>query len=358
MDDREMLLAILVVCVVCAVALGIALLKKLPVFSRIRGTDSKGREFKSVRSTRINRFLARWRKKFGSESPARAGKLIEAAELGKLGTIRRLIAEGINANAKRHRGGRTALMKASANNHFEVVKLLLENGASVDSGGGRSGKTALMRASENACIDSMRLLLSFGADPNKKNVLTGKTALMLASENGHLGAVELLLDGEADVNFRDRMGKTPLMFAVRKDHKDGLEIVRRLIRAGSRVNDGDNNGKRAVDMAFEAGLAPCVHLLEANGAVFGTYANRGSDFFDESHLERSYAILKCQKTDSDDHIRNQYHLLAKLYHPDSIQAKEVPDDFVELAGKRFQEIHDSYQRVMKSRQQAQGAAEQ
>jgi ankyrin repeat protein len=353
MDDREMLLAILVVCVVCAVALGIALLKKLSVFSRIRGTDSKGREFKSVRSTGNNRLLARWRKKFGRESPARAGKLIEAAELGKLGTIRRLIAEGINANAKRHRGGRTALMKASANNHFEVVKLLLENGASVDSGGGRSGKTALMRASENACIDSMRLLLRFGADPNKKSVLTGKTALMIASENGHLGAVELLLDGGADVNFRDRMGKTPLMFAVRKDHKDGLEIVRRLIRAGSRINDGDNNGKRAVDIAFESGLGPYVHILEANGAVFGIHANRSVDFLEASDLERAYLTLRCTKTDSDDHVRNQYRLLAKLYHPDLIQAKELPNEFLVLAGEQFHEINDSYQKIMKSREQLQ-----
>ena len=353
MDDGGVT-TIIILCIVAAIGSGLTYIGIARLFKRFtkrRVTSDK--EKHSRRSGSRNSVISRL-KRGSRANVAQVRSLIEAAELGRTDTVRRLIAQGVNVDAKRHSGGRTALMKASANNHFEAVKLLLDHGASVNSKGGKSAKTALMRAAENNCVDAMRLLLTSQANPDLRNALTGRTALMMAAENGHLGAVEILLHFGADANAKDHKGRTPLMLAVMKNHRNGQEIALRLIRSGSLVNEEDYQGKRPVDMAFEAGLDHYVRLLDAHGASFGKYARRSNGFFQQAALERAYASLKCQGTDSDEHLKTQYHALVKKYHPDTIHTMELPDEFLEVAEKKFQEIHESYKMIMKSRENAGG----
>lgn len=62
-----------------------------------------------------------------------------------------------------------------------------------------------------------------------------------------------------------------------------------------------------------------------------------------------YRILGCSPNDSDDDIRKKYRRLAKEYHPDNIIAKGMPEEFVELANRKFQDLQDAYDRVSAER---------
>jgi len=277
-------------------------------------------------------------------------KLIQAAELGQIEVLQRTLERGVNVNAKRHRGGRTALMKAASNNHTEAVRILLAHGASVDTSGGRSQNTALMRAASNNCVNSMELLLIAAANPNKTNHLTGKTPLMMAAAKGHLQAVEMLIAFHADPDGTDHKGKTALMYAASQNARDNQEIVLRLIRSGAGINRKDHQGRKAVDFAHEAGLSNIVGILEAHGASWDDGSRRSSEqYYTLAMLKRAYACLGCAEKDSDDKIKNQYHTRAKKYHPDAMSALGLTDEFMELAERKFREVNEAYQVIMKSR---------
>lgn len=100
------------------------------------------------------------------------------------------------------------------------------------------------------------------------------------------------------------------------------------------------------------------HLLDVFAAEMGR--SRRSDHFrhfDSERLEYDldkiascYVMLKCNEADSDRRIRNRYRELAKEYHPDAIQGKGLPEDFVLFANKRFQDIQECYKIIMDYRQ--------
>lgn len=70
-----------------------------------------------------------------------------------------------------------------------------------------------------------RLLLKAGANPNLAYG-EGVTALTIAAERGYTEVVGLLLDAGADKNYKTS-GGTALDLAVRNNHKDVAELIRR-----------------------------------------------------------------------------------------------------------------------------------
>jgi DnaJ like chaperone protein len=58
-----------------------------------------------------------------------------------------------------------------------------------------------------------------------------------------------------------------------------------------------------------------------------------------------YRILNCTKESPDDEIKASYRKLVKEYHPDMIISKGMPEEFVEEATKKFQEIQGAYEKV-------------
>ena len=62
-----------------------------------------------------------------------------------------------------------------------------------------------------------------------------------------------------------------------------------------------------------------------------------------------YEVLDCSRDDSTAEIKKKYRKLVKEYHPDRIISKDLPDDFVQFANKRFKEIQDAYEKIMKMR---------
>lgn len=67
---------------------------------------------------------------------------------------------------------------------------------------------------------------------------------------------------------------------------------------------------------------------------------------DAAKIVSCYVTLNCTETDSNERVKSQYRQLVKKYHPDAIQAKGLPEDFISFANKRFQEIQESYKTIM------------
>ncbi len=65
--------------------------------------------------------------------------------------------------------------------------------------------------------------------------------------------------------------------------------------------------------------------------------------------EKYYAVLGCSSTDSDDQIKSQYRKMVRDYHPDTIAAKGLPEDFIKFANSKFQEIHQAYEMIKQER---------
>lgn len=66
-------------------------------------------------------------------------------------------------------------------------------------------------------------------------------------------------------------------------------------------------------------------------------------------VNKYYAVLKCPETASNEEIKKQYRKLVSEYHPDKIQAKGLPEEFVKFATDRFKEIQEAYEAVKKER---------
>lgn len=69
----------------------------------------------------------------------------------------------------------------------------------------------------------------------------------------------------------------------------------------------------------------------------------------EDSLEKSYSILQCSKNASDAEVKKQYRNLVKDYHPDTVAAKELPEDFIQFANDKFRHIQSAYETIKQAR---------
>ena len=129
----------------------------------------------------------------------RADAFIDAAGLGHIVEVRRLIASGeVDVNACDDDESNTALILASQNGRPMVVAALLEAGADVDAAND-NGDTPLILASLNGHGHIVDALLKAGANVSAVDQF-GSCALFYASRQGHCGLVDALLAAGADVN--------------------------------------------------------------------------------------------------------------------------------------------------------------
>ncbi|MFC1839770.1 co-chaperone DjlA [Thermodesulfobacteriota bacterium] len=77
------------------------------------------------------------------------------------------------------------------------------------------------------------------------------------------------------------------------------------------------------------------------------YANLKSVYFKDT--DRYYSVLNCTPENSNDQIKSNYKKLAKEFHPDKIISKGLPEEFIEFATKKFQEIQDAYNTIRQER---------
>jgi len=315
MDSGEALTDLIMLCGIGFVVLMVAFYVQFKIKGRFGFRGSKTGEHLARLSGRskVGRHShSRWNTHSGSKRGLPPlERFLLACESGDVNEVTRLISAGINVNATRRPGGKTGLMLASAGGHVDTVRILLMRRAEVNITGGVSGKTALMRAAESGKFEVVRLLLGYGAEINCRSTATGKTALMGAVENGSLEMAHFLIDAGADVNAKNKHGKT------------------------------------AADTAFEKGLDVILTLLRVYGADFNKYGGNEHEEPPTSSVDQYYAVLECKKTDSIEVIKAKYRTLVKQYHPDVIQGKGLPADFIEFANEKFQLIREAYQHIIR-----------
>ncbi|KAJ5219205.1 FabD/lysophospholipase-like protein [Penicillium cinerascens] len=99
------------------------------------------------------------------------------------------------------------------------------------------------------------------------------TNLMVGSFCGHKTLVQMILENEgADVAAKDGSGKTALIWAVEKGHKDVAQV---LITNGADVNAKDMNEWTALHTAVANGYGELAELLRANHANVTAVTQRG-----------------------------------------------------------------------------------
>jgi len=184
----------------------------------------------------------------------RGDAFIDAAGLGHIVEVQRLIAEGeVDVNAHDNSDeSNTALILASQNGRPMVVNALIAAGADVNAAN-KNGDTPLILASLNGHAQIVDALLRARANVHATDQF-GSCALFYASRQGHCGLVDALVDAGADVNH-SRV--TALLIASRFGH---ASAVAKLLAAGADVECVDDDGNTA--------LHRCA-LETTPGAVYG-----------------------------------------------------------------------------------------
>jgi DnaJ like chaperone protein len=65
--------------------------------------------------------------------------------------------------------------------------------------------------------------------------------------------------------------------------------------------------------------------------------------------DQAYNILGINRNASDDEVKKAYRKLVREYHPDRMQAKGVPEDFMKIANEKMTEINQAYDQICKER---------
>jgi ankyrin repeat protein len=159
--------------------------------------------------------------------------------------------------------GNTPLHQAVYQGGLTTVKNLLGADTSSINFKNNKGLTPLLVAVSNLNFDISNLLLKHGADPNISQPSDGNAPLHVAAENGLAWLGEILLDHGAKINALNKDGATPLILAVRWQHRDFAAM---LLRRMADPSIADGEGKTAPDYASESGFKVMEEVFLAKSA--------------------------------------------------------------------------------------------
>ncbi len=193
-------------------------------------------------------------------------ELVQAAEIGDIKTIQRILSSGEDINSRDARGG-TPVMAATHANKVDVVRLLINEGADINIQDTMADNPFLYAGAEGL-LEILKLTIDANADTKLLNRYGG-TALIPAADRGHVEIVkELLTRTDVDVNHVNNLGWTALLEAIilGEGGPDHTEIVRLLVEAGADVNSADKDGITPISHAKQRGYTKIVEILENAGA--------------------------------------------------------------------------------------------
>jgi cytohesin len=155
---------------------------------------------------RISAFLAALILALGlAVAPVAAEPIHDAAYLGDVANLKKLLASGVKVDARESLSGYTPLHWAGT---AEVAKVLLKAGAKVDART-ISGSTPLHLA---GTAEVAKVLLKAGAKVNARDQ-NGWTPLHQQAYRGEAGVVEFLLKAGANAKAKNNDGHTPFDWA-------------------------------------------------------------------------------------------------------------------------------------------------
>lgn len=190
----------------------------------------------------------------------RNNPLLNAAVKKDKEIIEALLKKGAKTEIRNARG-QTPLLLAVQDHKVEAAKVLIKH--SFIDNKDKDGNTALIYAVNE---DIVLALLEAGADfkmKNNKGIVIGNESLMLCIELGFDKAVKKYIELDQPINFVDRYGDTPLLYAVKKNRVD---IAESLLKSGAKVDVEDADGLRPVQIAVSKAMKDMVNLLIKYGA--------------------------------------------------------------------------------------------
>jgi ankyrin repeat protein len=184
--------------------------------------------------------------------------LWKGAESGYTSIVELLLSVGVAPDVFRYGGTKpSALYRASARGHGDVVDLLVRAGADISREyhyqqnpsfpTEKHGYTALHSASRSGHGHVIDYLIRSGA-PVSFQGAEGFTALHAAARSGHASAVNVLIHAGADLSIQANSGATSLHYAVQYNYP---EVVKLLLDAGANPAALDHEGKSALNRAVE-----------------------------------------------------------------------------------------------------------
>ena len=176
------------------------------------------------------------------------------------------------------------------------LALALSLGCSSSSGASSPGKNpdALVDAAKRGDLEHVKRELSGGCSPDSIGA-EGNTALMWASARNHLPVVETLLAAGADLEQRDSQMQTALMWTCWWACWNGhLPVVQRLLEKGASGETRDVHGRKAIDLAVQAGDREVCAWLLSRGMAISTNP--------ELNVGREGALLRACRVGSRDKV--------------------------------------------------------
>jgi ankyrin len=151
------------------------------------------------------------------------------------------------------------------------VRLLLKHGASCRRVV-KEGPYPLHAAAAGGHLKIVNVLLEAGANPETKDPQTKETAMLMAAGRGQMEVVRRLLDRGTRINERDAVGKTALYTAV----EDGYEDLARLLLARKAdPNVASDAGATPLHVAAWFGRTELARLLLDHEAARETQTKSG-----------------------------------------------------------------------------------
>jgi ankyrin repeat protein len=179
-------------------------------------------------------------------------------------------AQAVGAGANKSTAPSSALHEAEDKNDVETVKRLIRQGADVNARNAR-GWPVLVSAASAGHVEITGLLLQAGASVNEKEPSNGGTALFWAAFKGHPDVVKLLLDNKADPNIKTNNETSPLMATAltrapnQPPEATNIAIAELLLKKGANVNDPDNHGALPRGSAASNSFNQLADFLKKNG---------------------------------------------------------------------------------------------
>ncbi|KAL7931924.1 ankyrin repeat-containing domain protein [Trichoderma chlorosporum] len=229
-----------------------------------------------------------------------------------------MLSEGADIDAY-DKNGETSLHAASSDCKVNIVELLLDKGANIEAAN-KNGETPLFVAIKKRRSGTVKLLLNRGANIEALDVSSmtplfmalrqrdefifkillhrgvnteaadkyGKTPLLMAAEEGQVDFINLLLKYGADITTTSNRGLThrPLKYQldILDESEDDFEnvtssitrrgyLVELLLNNGAKavVNNTDERGRTAVQVAYEQGYHHIVDIFRKHGALIPSY---------------------------------------------------------------------------------------
>lgn len=123
----------------------------------------------------------------------------------------------------------------------------------------------LREAARNNDLARVRRILARGVNPNSTGS-DGSTSLHICAQQATPNTAELLLMHHADPNMGDRLGFTPLHWAVQLRREETsqvnrLELIRLLLRHGANAHKADPSGTTPLAIASKKENAAALEVV-------------------------------------------------------------------------------------------------